>query len=294
MVTEILHFIGYAFGEAGAVPDAALGPLVLRESSYLPKLAKHGIPYQWDADISSVSVNANAEKDLLVRAYSEDLAKLVSARVQALEKFAVIGGDHTCAIGTWSGAYEAMHTQGPLGLIWFDAHMDSHTPETTESGRIHGMPLACLLGYGYPSLTSIGSYQAKLKPEHVCLIGVRSYEKGEATLLQNLKVRIFFIDEVKRRGINNVLQEAVEIVTRGTAAFGVSLDFDSIEPQDFPAVGVPEKNGLPAEELCKALPIIASHAKFIGADFAEFSPLHDKNHISEQWVMRILESIYGK
>ena len=83
---------------------------------------------------------------------------------------------------------------GPLGLIWVDAHMDAHTPETTESGKLHGMPLACVLGYGDASLTGVAG-GARLDPRHVALVGIRSFEKGEAALLRRLGVRIYAMRE---------------------------------------------------------------------------------------------------
>src|SRR5258706_3938236 len=117
---------------------------------------------------------------------SRDLARHAADAVSRGCLPLVLGGDHSCAIGTWKGIAQAM--PGPLGLIWIDAHMDAHTPETTESGRLHGMPLACVLGHGDATLTGIAG-GAQLDPRHVCLVGVRRFEKREAALLRLLGLR---------------------------------------------------------------------------------------------------------
>src|SRR5204862_2513914 len=122
--------------------------------------------------------------------------------------------------------------------------MDSHTPATSETGRIHGMPLACLLGHGYPALTHILHSTPKLKPQNVCLIGVRSFEQGEEELWKKLNVRIYFMDEVIERGFATILKEAVNLVSANTVGYGLSIDLDGFDPLEVPGVDVPESDGI--------------------------------------------------
>ncbi|TAK78525.1 MAG: arginase, partial [Gammaproteobacteria bacterium] len=166
-----LYLVGCASGIAGANLHSGEGPLVMQKSPYLSDLA-----VQWEKVIHAPRLDTALRLDESVSQLCTELAQTVSALARQKQWFSVLGGDHSCAIGTWSGVYDALHDQGDIGLIWIDAHMDSHTPETSESGRIHGMPLASLMGYGYGTLTSILHHAPKLKPEHVCLIGVRSFE----------------------------------------------------------------------------------------------------------------------
>ncbi|OGT53306.1 MAG: hypothetical protein A3E84_01685 [Gammaproteobacteria bacterium RIFCSPHIGHO2_12_FULL_42_13] len=287
MDDKILHLIGYACGSAGAEMGCHNGPNVLQQSAYLTELTQQPISYQWETLAKPESRSGKA----FIQAYNLQLAIKVSDLVRQHHFFTVLGGDHSSAIGTWSGVYDACHQQGPLGLIWIDAHMDSHTPETTESGRIHGMPVATLLGYGYSELTSILHYEPKVQPEHLCLIGVRSFEKGEADLLEQLHVRVFFMDEVKHYGIKAILKEAITLVSKGTVGYGISIDIDSLDPNDAPAVDVPEPNGIPAQELCDALSIMANDMRCLGAEIAEFNPHHDKNNQTEQWIIRLLAAL---
>lgn len=285
-----LHLLGYAYGNAGIDPRAGEGPSVIKHSAYLSQLAKHHIAYQWD-DLIQVTHPADSIEEE-VQQCCENLAKLIVPLAKEQNPFAVIGGDHTSAIGTWSGAYEAIKNKGPLGLIWIDAHMDSHTPDTSESMRLHGMPLACLLGEGYSGLRSMLCSHPKIKPEHLCLIGVRSFEQGEAEFLKKLNVRIYFMDEVKRRGIKTVLAEAKKQVSEHTAAYGVSLDLDGIDPTDAPAVNAVEPNGISAQELCAALPLLAGDKKFIGLEIAEFDPHLDKDKRTEQLIIKLIVSCF--
>src|SRR3990167_1667833 len=208
MPKRSLPLIGYASGIAGATTECERGPQVLKDSL---SLAKAAIPLEWRAMIQPIDDTLRPDEG--VHAVCELLANHASKLIRDGQFFNVIGGDHTSAIGLWSGVYDALHTKGEIGLIWIDAHMDSHTPETTESGRIHGMPLACLMGYGYSSLTSILHHEPKIKPENICLIGVRSFESGEAALLKKLNVRIYFMDEINQRGCAAVLHEAVKKVS---------------------------------------------------------------------------------
>ena len=219
--------IGAASGAGAPDPGSAEGPDALRRYR-----AFHDTPLQhveWDAILRVPRAQQGTPLEA-VAVLSARLAAEVEAVLQAGNFPLVVGGDHSCAIGTWSGVHHALAERGPTGLIWIDAHMDSHTFATTPSGQIHGMPLAVLLGHGEAALTAIDGPQAKLRPEHVCLIGVRSFEAGEAALLHRLGVRVFDMDEVRRRGLAEVFDDALAIVRQGTAGFGVSVDLDALDP----------------------------------------------------------------
>lgn len=225
------------------------------------------LPYVPDRDINTIPIIAS---------YCEELAEAVFEIAREGWPFAVIGGDHSCAIGTWSGVHRAIHDAGDFGLIWIDAHMDSHTVATTHSGAVHGMPLAALLGHGDPLLTQVGHPGAKLLPRNVCLIGVRSYEPEEAALLARLGIRVFHMEEVERRGLDNVMDEALARVTRNTLAFGLSIDMDALDPHDAPGVGSPEPRGLRGRELIHALRKVQSHDNLLGVEIVEFNPTRDE------------------
>ncbi len=289
---RIKHLVGYGSGLGGINLTCGEAPAELKKSSYMDELFRLGL-FQWDDVIQSNRERLEEKREGEIQRICQMLAIKTDELTRQKEFFIVVGGDHTSAIGTWSGAYTGIQEQGPMGLIWVDAHMDSHVPETSETGRIHGMPLACLLGYGNPQFTEILLPAPKVKPQQLCLIGIRSYESGEAELLKRLNVRVFFMDEVKRRGLKAVFAEAKEIVSAGTAGFGVSVDVDSIDPLEAPGVDVPEKDGLKSSELIEELAIISQDQRLIGAEVVEFNPCRDVNRATEKIVTQLIAALGG-
>lgn len=281
-----LHLIGYASGAGGPDPGSGNGPLVLQRSDYFALLNKYDLALHWDTILKPLP-DKNQNKFILIQEQCQLLAEVVFNLVNEQKFFIVMGGDHTSAIGTWSGVKSAMDRDQSLGLIWIDAHLDSHTPETTPSGNIHGMPLACLLGLGDPLLTSIRVPYPKIRPEHLCIIGARSFEAEEEALLKKQNVRIFYMDEVKERGMAAVANDALKIVTTGTTYFGVSLDIDSIDPKEAPGTDVIVPDGLTAAETCQALALFSHNPSLIGAEIVEFDPARDQNQVTEKLMTHL-------
>ncbi len=281
-----VEIIGVASGIGARDPGCAAGPDGIEHSGLVLRLRQQDCDFSW-----RTTLRAGASPTPLdcIQALCASLAQEVSATMKNGKLPIVIGGDHSCAIGTWSGAALALRAQGPLGLIWIDAHMDSHTPDTTPSGAIHGMPLAALLGHGAPELVNIAAFSPKVLPAHVCLIGVRSFESGEADLLQRLGVRVFFMAEVKQRGIAAVMAEALAIAQRGTAGFGISIDLDAFSPEESPGVGTPVRHGLHHLVLDKVLRGILRHPRLAGLELAEYNPRRDH----DQRSLRLVEDLLG-
>lgn len=286
-----VYLLGYASGVGGADPRSGEGPLVLQKSPYFSLCKEQGLNLQWLPMVAPPPAMTEMAKLDIIEEQCRALANSIVQLVQDKKFFTVFGGDHSCAIGTWSGAAQAMRSQGSIGLIWIDAHMDSHVPETSPTGNIHGMPVASLLGFGNKRLINLLGIFPKLKPENISLIGVRSYEPGEAELLKRLNVRVFFMEEVHQRGLHVIMQEAIQIAKKGTVNFGVSIDIDSIDPQDAPGTGVAEPNGISAASLNTALKILADHPQLMGIEIAEFDPHRDKNHITEKLIPRLINAI---
>jgi arginase len=280
--------IGAASGAGAPDPSCSAGPVALRRSQ-----AFHDSPLQhveWDGILRV----PRAQRDTPLHAVASLCARLadeVAGVLRAGHFPLVVGGDHSCAIGTWSGVHRALIGAGPIGLIWIDAHMDSHTFATTPSGQIHGMPLACLLGHGEATLTGIDGAEAKLRPEHVCLIGVRSFEAGEAALLHRLGVRVYDMEEIRRRGLSAVFDEALAIVRQGTAGFGVSVDLDALDPAEEPGVGTPVPGGLRRAELADALSHLRGDRGFVAMEIVEYNPRRDRGHATADAAGSLLDAI---
>lgn len=208
-----------------------------------------------DEKANSIDINIEQEYKILPLGYERlkpivEFCNSIAASVEESindQKFPiVIGGDHSVAVGTWSGVIGALDSAQNFGLIWIDAHLDSNTFETSPSKAYHGMPLAALLGYGQKELTDLRGIAPKLNPSNVVMVGIRSYEEKEHELLKSLGVKIFYISDIEKTSIDDVLKRAVEIASNGTNGFGVSLDLDVIDPSLAPGVGSREGGGVDA------------------------------------------------
>ncbi|MEI6628994.1 MAG: arginase [Alphaproteobacteria bacterium] len=203
----------------------------------------------------------------------------------------IFGGDHSIAIGTWKGIKAAFPNED-IGLIWIDAHMDAHTPNTSPSLNFHGMPLAVLLGYGDPSLTNLKFIGPAIKAKHTFLIGTRSYEEDEALLLKYLGVKIYHIKEVKSRGFHTVFNEALSLLS--DQKFGISIDVDGFDPQEAPGTGMPVSYGLKIKEVITSLHGIFNNPSFIGLEIVEYNPYKDRNSVTCQLIWELVNLINGR
>lgn len=282
----MLHIIGAAVGSGGPDARAAQGPDVIRQACL-----EKNIPAEWLATFREPPKIYPNKLTMLSHLFAA-LATIVKNQVQENNPFCVIGGDHSAAIGTWSGASEALDK--PLGLIWIDAHEDAHTVDTTPSGNVHGMPVAALLGHGVKKLTQILSRKTKIQPENICLIGIRSFEPEEDALLKQLGVKVMDMNTVNQRGFDSVFQEALKHITRNTDAYGITLDVDGLDPNDAPGVSTPEPGGIAAEALLTALTALYKSKtiqKPIGFEIMEFNPSQDQDHKTKDLIINILNII---
>ena len=293
-----IDLIGAAIG-CGAQDDGCKdGPRALLQAGALARLQMPNAHAALVHDIELATSAGHSRSARLaalpgVAGFSRALADATAHSVHAGHVPVVIGGDHSCAIGTWSGVANALRPQGSLGLVWIDAHLDSHTPQTSDSGAIHGMPLAALLGHGASSLTEIRDAAPKLLPQHVVVIGARSYEPAERALLDQLGVRVIDAEEVARVGLRAVMADAIRMVTAGTTAFGVTLDLDAFDPGVAPGVGSPEPGGLTGQDMTQALAACARDARFVAFELVEYNPRHDKGGITARLALDLLGSVAG-
>ncbi|MDX8411066.1 MAG: arginase [Mariprofundaceae bacterium] len=285
------ELIGAAWGCGAADARCGEGPASLRDGGMPRRLREKNIRTEWRA------IAAPLETDAPVMAQVVEgcgrLAREVAGAMADGALFGVIGGDHSCAIGAWSAAACTLRRRGSLGLIWFDAHMDSHTFATSPSGMWHGMPLACLLGHGPDALTGLAGSEPAIAPRHVCLIGVRSFEDEERKLLDGLCVRVFFMDEVRDRGLAPIMQDALDIAGRRTAGFGISIDLDGIDPRDAPAVGSPVAGGLHRGPVLRTLAWLGREPHLLGVEIAEFNPWLDEGGKTARLIEDMLLSVTG-
>jgi len=216
-----------------------MGPSAIRYAGLSTKLKALGYELHDGGNIHVPvrdSLIENGENDFLgaVQQVCQETYDAAAKAVAAGEIPLFLGGDHSLSIGTIGG----VTTQEPVGVIWVDAHGDSNTPESSPSGNIHGMPVATLLGDGYPELVNIGRPGAKFAAEDVVMIGIRDLDGQERSWLKKHGVKVYTMRDLDERGMGEVMREALDYLGEHKRLH-VSIDMDALDPNIAPGVGTP-------------------------------------------------------
>lgn len=276
--------IGAGFAVGGADAGNRAAPVVLARSRFSRRLGTLDGGLVWQCPATPLPWPDSVPE--LRRSCIQLARRVERQRHRGLP--VIIGGDHSCALGTWNGV--TGFGRHPVGLLWIDAHLDSHTPFTSPSRHIHGMPLALLLGEGDSRLLLSGS--GVVDPRCCAVLGVRSFEAGEPERLNRLGVRFYTMDEIRRRGLRVCLQEAWHRVSRARHGFGVSLDLDAIDPRFAPGVSVPEPGGLSLPHLLQSLRGLPRH-RLRAIEVVEFNPLLDRDERTQRTLTRLVNALRG-
>ncbi|MEY9864761.1 arginase [Peribacillus sp. B2I2] len=203
----------------------------------------------------------------------------------------VLGGDHSIAIGTLAGV--AKHYEN-VGVIWYDAHGDLNTEETSPSGNIHGMPLAVSIGLGHPDLINIHGSGPKVKPENIVIIGARSLDEGEKELIRDKGIKVFTMHEIDRMGMTKVMEECIDYLRERTDGVHLSLDLDGVDPADAPGVGTPVIGGISYRESHLAMEMLAEANLITSAEFVEVNPILDERNKTAIVAVALMGSLFGE
>ncbi len=207
----------------------------------------------------------------------------------------VIGGDHSVAIGTTAGVSNYFRKRKKqVGLIWIDAHADMNTPETTPSGNVHGMPLACVVGMGPPPLAGLFGYAPKVDPRKVAIVGLRDVDAMEKPHVKQSGVRAFTMRDIDERGMRAVMEEALRIATEGTAGFHTSFDMDFVDPEYAPGVGTPVRGGATYREAHLAMEMICDSGATVSMEVVEVNPVIDEVNRTADLAVELIMSGLGK
>lgn len=207
----------------------------------------------------------------------------------------VLGGDHSIAIGSVAGISRFFRESGQkIGLLWIDAHADMNTPESSPSGNVHGMPLACCIGVGADPLARMFGFTPKVEPSNVALVGIRDLDTMERKIVRESGVDAFTMREIDERGMREVISEAISVVTRGTAGFHLSLDMDFVDPQYAPGVGTPVRGGATYREAHLAMEVICDSGRMISMEVVEVNPVIDEVNLTADLAVELILSAMGK
>ena len=296
-----VSILGVPLGYGASMAGVDIGPAALRVARLNQRIAGLGYLVNDLGDMRldrPQSLPEPSEKLKYVREISsacEQLARDVEGILNAGELPLVLGGDHSIAIGSFAGAASYYKKQQKtLGMIWFDAHADMNTPESTPSGNIHGMPLAALLGYGAPELVNVGGFAPKLDPQLCAHVGARDIDPGEKELIDRLGMRFFTMREIDERGMRACMDDAIAIASRGTAGYAVTFDVDALDPRDAPGSGTLVRGGLTYREAHLGMEKIADAGGMRSLEIVEINTALDVNNKTAELGVELILSALGK
>lgn len=207
----------------------------------------------------------------------------------------VLGGDHSVAVGTVGGVAAHYRRRGQRpGVIWIDAHTDMNTPETSPSGNVHGMPLACLVGVGPRELTHLRGVAPAVDPRCVVLVGIRDVDLDERPVVRESGVTVFTMRDIDERGMRAVMTDAIAIASRGAVGIHLSLDMDGIDPGEAPGVGTPVRGGISYREAHLAMEMLCDSRLLRSMEVVEVNPILDAANRTAQLAVELALSAMGK
>ena len=275
-----------------------MGPSAIRYAGAVSRLEAIGHTVTDTGDIHVPFVTRTATDDSGLKNLNEvtdactDLAVRVAELTKAQQFPLVFGGDHSMAIGTLAGLADQYQN---LGVIWYDAHADINTKETSPSGNIHGMPLAVSLGLGHDKLVNLYKEGPKVRPENIVIIGARCLDAGEKTLIKELGIKVFTMHEIDRDGMTSVMSQAMDYLrSKNIDGLHLSLDLDGLDPLYTPGVGTPVPGGISYRESHLAMEMLQDSGMLTSAEFVEVNPILDDKNATADVAVGLIGSLFGE
>jgi arginase len=293
--TPTIAVIGAALDLGSGRRGVDMGPSAIRYAGLDARLAELGHRYVDRGNVETAVAEATDVGDESARFLpqiketSERIAGLVADDARKGYVPVVLGGDHSVALGTLAGLSEV---HGPGGVIWIDAHGDLNSPETSPTGNVHGMVLAAALGLAGERFREDGWGLPALAPGRVALVGVRSLDDGERTLLGEHDVKVFTMSDVDRLGVERAMRESLTHVA-GSGFVHVSLDMDALDPDVAPGVGTPVRGGLSYREAHLAMELVSESGLASSLDIVEVNPILDRGNETARLAVELVASALG-
>ncbi len=289
MNKKLIPTLGVSSCIGGASNTCAEGPAVLQSSQY--HLLLNDIELEWEPLIQVSSEFSNS-LDMFYK-QSCVISQFSQTQFESEKPFLVLGGDHSIALGTWSGILKQLPAESTFALIWIDSQMDAHTLDTAPNGNLHGMPVSILLGEADHKLQACSPTDKTLDGQDIYFFGVRRYEAEELVLLSKKNASVFDIDRIEKDGgVRKVLKKLIGTIDRCYDYYGISIDLGGIDPKDAPGVGVREESGLIADDILTVFKELTLSKKFIGLEIAEFDPQNDIENKTEKLIYQIISVTY--
>ena len=278
-----------------------MGPSAMRVAELHQRLARLSYIVEDRGNVHAVQAESREPGNPHAR-YLPEIAETCRRIANIVEKAAgdgrfplVLGGDHSAAVGTVSGVSRHYRKKKQkIGLLWVDAHADMNTPDSSMTGNVHGMPLACIIGRGPRELTHIFNYAPKVEPRNAVIVGLRNVDQLERQQVRESGVHVFTMRDVDERGLKAVMADALRFAMDGTAGFHVSLDMDSVDPGEAPGVGTPVPGGMTYREAHLAMEMAGDSGALLSMEVVEVNPVLDIANRTADLAVQLVGSALGK
>lgn len=294
---EGLDLIGVQIDLGASQKGVAMGPTAIRYAGIKESLHKMGFDVRDKGDIIPLIEGASRPDMLAYEQVIDANKRLYEAVYETLENKRmpiVLGGDHSIAAGSISAVSKFYEDKGPVGVIWIDAHGDWNSNETSETGNMHGMPYSAVCGYGPDEMVDYGQKPCFLHVKNCVQVGARDLDLLEAKRMKEAGMNTFPIYDIDKRGIYEVMKDAIRIASEGTIGIHLSFDVDALDPTYAPGTGTPVQNGLTEREAFLAVEMLAESGKLLSIDMVEVNPILDEINKTAVLASSLVQSALGK
>jgi arginase len=298
-MSQSVTLIGAPTDVGASERGASMGPEALRVAGLAQALAARGLRVHDRGNLSGPGnpwqESMNGYRHLAeVLAWNRQVHDAVHAELQRERLPILLGGDHCLGIGSISAVARHCRDHGKkLRLLWIDAHADFNTSELSPSGNLHGMPVACLCGFGPQALTQLGGYAPALHPSWIRQIGIRSVDPGEKRFIHEQGLEVFDMRYIDEMGMRHTMESALADLTPDTHLH-VSFDVDSLDPDVAPGVATTVLGGLSYREAQLCMEMIADTGRLASLDIMELNPALDVRNKTAKIAVDLVESLFGK
>jgi arginase len=298
-MSRVLSLIGAPTDVGASARGASMGPEALRVARLQPILEQQGLTV---LDRGNLSGPPNPQAEVVGRyrhlpevlAWSRAVHEAVLAELAGSRLPILLGGDHSLAIGSISAVARHCRERGrKLRVLWLDAHADFNTSELTPSGNLHGMPVACLCGFGPPELVGLGGAVPAVDPRWIRQIGIRSVDPGEKRFVHEQRLEVFDMRYVDEIGMRQTMEQALDGVDADTHLH-VSFDVDFLDPVIAPGVDTVVPGGPTYREAQLCMEMIADTGRMGSLDVMELNPALDERNKTALLAVDLIESLFGK
>jgi arginase len=279
---------------------AARGPAALRDAGLAAALQRQHYAVIDRGDIAGFATTGGRTIDgchhlIEVADSCRRVRDTVAASLDAGEVPLLLGGDHSLAMGSLAAvARHSAERNKPLFVLWLDAHADFNTPASSPTGKLYGMPAAVAVGEGHDLLLNLGHATPMLEIARIAQVGVRSIDPLEEVRIAERGLAVFRMTEVRRRGMQAVMDDALAPAVRSGAHLHVSFDIDFLDPAVAPGVSLAEADGPSLEEATTCMAAIAATGLLGSFDVVEMNPRFDPNGTTAKRVVGLLESAFAR